>query len=96
MSGAGAGVRNVMRWRAILRGRAYKGLFLENGLVRADGEKVLADLRDFCFATRSGFDKDPAVMARREGRREVFLRIQYLLGLSEDEVRQFMEVDDGI
>lgn len=34
-------------------------------------------------------------MARREGRREVFARIQYFLNLDENTVQKLMEIDDG-
>lgn len=43
------------------------------------GKKVLSDLRDFCFATKSTFDSDPQEMARREGRREVFMQIMNII-----------------
>jgi hypothetical protein len=93
---SGALQRNWRRLRVMFISRAYKGLFLENGLVRRDGEAVLADLRGFCRGDRSSFDKDALTMARFEGRREVFLRVVKLLALDEDEVRQFMEADDGL
>jgi hypothetical protein len=82
----------------IPRGRLYRWLFDDPaGGVNPVGELVLADLRKYCFAGPmvSIFDKDPLVMARREGRREVFARIQYFLNLDENTVQQLMEIDDG-
>ena len=77
----------------------FRWLFRDgNGGMRRVGEHVLADLRGFCRA-RLGetiFDSDPLIMARREGRREVFMRIVYFLNLDEREVQQLMELDDGI
>ena len=70
----------------------------ESGALRRVGEHVLADLRGFCRASpgETIFDSDPLVMARREGRREVFMRIVNFLNLDEREVQQLMELDDGI
>jgi hypothetical protein len=57
---------------------------LENdNLVRAyhttfgsqDAQAVLTDLVNFCCAAETSFHPDPAVLARNEGRREVWLRI---------------------
>lgn len=50
------------------------------------GESVLKDLAKFCRANESCFHPDPRVHAALEGRREVFLRIQQHLGLSEDQM----------
>lgn len=89
--------KNLFRWGRIVRSRAYKGAFLVGGRPGRDAERVLADLRGFCCADRATiFDSDHAVMARREGRREVFVRICNMLNLDEDAVQQLMEVDDGI
>lgn len=103
---------NLRRLRAVLLSRSYKALFtalvparrLYPGLFRGDngglhdvGEHVLADLRDFCGASRATiFDTDPLIMARREGRREVFVRIANMLNLDEGEVQKLMELDHGI
>jgi hypothetical protein len=83
---------------AIPRGRIYNWLFRgENGELRMVGEHVLADLREFC-GLESGtiFDTDPLMMARREGRREVAMRIINLLNLDEAAVQQLMRLDDGL
>ncbi len=75
----------------------YRWLFADReGGVNGAGQMVLADLRDFCHASDATiFDTDPLVMARREGRREVFVRIKNFLNLDEDAVQQLMELDDG-
>jgi hypothetical protein len=89
--------RNVLRLRTILRARHYKAVFLtDEGPLRRSAERVLADLRDFCFAERSTYDADGRMAARREGRREVWLRITKHLNLDEATVQQLMEAEDGL
>lgn len=58
--------------------KAYKRVFETDG-----GEQVLADLAAFCGAKKSVFNTDALEMARAEGRREVWLRIQAQLNLNE-------------
>lgn len=79
-----------------LTGWAYRRVFLSDAMLRVSSQHVLADLRDFTFGTRSTFDLDALVMARREGRRDVWLRLTNYLNLDEAVVRQLMEIDDGI
>lgn len=55
------------------------------------GKIVLTDLRTFCFATKTGFSKDPLEMARNEGRREVFYRIMDFLKIDYDETYNMEE-----
>lgn len=50
------------------------------------GEEVLADLARFCRANQTTFHADPRVHAVAEGRREVFLRIQQHLQLTDDQL----------
>lgn len=77
-------------------GWLWRALFLgSDGKVHRAGEILLADLREFSFAGRTVFSSDPLMMARREGRREVLLRIINYLNLDEDVVLQMMEIDDG-
>lgn len=88
-------------WGAAAPRRAiWRRLFLADGgadtRLRRSGQQALADLREFCFAQKSTFDPNPQVMARREGRREVFVRITKYLNLDEETVQQLMEIDDGI
>lgn len=52
----------------------------------AFGEEVLNDLAKFCRATETTFHPDPRVHAVIEGRREVWLRIQQHLNLSDDDI----------
>jgi hypothetical protein len=86
----------ALLWPARLTGRAYRRVFLSDGALRIASQHVLADLRDFTFATRSTFDPDALVMARREGRRDVWLRLSNFLNLDEAVVQQLMEIDDGV
>lgn len=50
------------------------------------GERVLADLMQFCRAHESTFHENDRVAANLDGRREVWLRIQQHLRLSPDEL----------
>ncbi len=50
------------------------------------GERVLQDLAKFCRANESTFNADPRMHAVFEGRREVWLRIQQHLNLSQEEM----------
>lgn len=50
------------------------------------GEEVLRDLARFCRANKSTFHSDPRAHAVMEGRREVWLRIQQHLNLSDAEL----------
>lgn len=88
---------NRFRWRSVLLARDAKDLFLADGQLRRSGEHLLADLRKFCFADRATiFSTEPLEMARREGRREVFVRLINLLNLDETQVQKLMELDDGL
>ena len=86
---------NLFRLRAVRTSRRWKMLFLKDGQLSQAASHVLADLRNFAFVEKGLFDKDPLVMARREGRREVFLRIKDFLSLDEAQVQLLMEIDDG-
>ncbi len=85
------------RW-AGHRGWLWRQLFLgDDDAPHHAGEMVLADLRGFCFLDRTSiFDPDPLVMAHREGRRSVAMRLINYLNLDEKAVQQLMELDDGI
>lgn len=50
------------------------------------GQKVMEDLARFCRAHESTFHADPRIHAALEGRREVWLRIQQHLQLSDDQL----------
>ncbi len=73
----------IERVRAVLqrRSKAYQTVFA--GPV---GELVLADLAKFCRAYTPTFHKDARIAARLDGRREVFLRIQKHLNLTDDQL----------
>lgn len=63
------------------RQRAYKQAFGGES-----GKEVLKDLAVFCGSQRSSYSSDALEMAFREGRREVFLRIQQHINISEDDI----------
>ena len=63
------------------RQTAYRTTFLN-----PVGEEVLADLAKFCRARTSTFNPDSHVAARLDGRREVWLRIQNHLQLTQEQL----------
>lgn len=85
---------NMLRRLAILRARSYKRVFSLAAQHGRDVEIVLADLRDFCFATKTTFHVDPHEAARRQGRREAWLRLSQHLNLDEEKVQKLVELED--
>lgn len=55
-------------------------------------ERVLRDLAKFCRASASTYEDDARKHAFREGRREVWLRIQAMLNLPDSRVQELSEV----
>lgn len=49
-------------------------------------EIVLADLARFCRAHQSTFHQDPHLASKLDGRREVWLRIQRYLEMTDEEI----------
>ncbi len=67
----------------VTRKQAYNFTFApENNFA----QKVLLDLAKFCRAHESTFDKGARAHAVAEGRREVWLRIQHQLQMSDDDL----------
>lgn len=87
---------NTLRRMAIMRARSYRRTFMIEGSINRDAEIVLADLREFSCGNATTFSPDPYVAARRQGRREVWLRITQHLNLDEARVQQLVELDDGL
>lgn len=57
-----------------------------------DGEVVMSDLAEFCYANKPTFSMDDPsgrIQAYREGRREVYLRIREFLNLTDAEIDRF-------
>lgn len=65
------------------RKRDYHVVFAEDNLA---ARRVLADLAQFCRAHETSFHKDERIDSLLEGRREVWLRIQQHLNLSNDDL----------
>ncbi len=64
--------------------RAYRTTFNRQSPA---AQYVLADLADICHANDTTMrDSDPLELARNEGRRQVFLRIQRALNLTPEEM----------
>lgn len=57
------------------------------------GKEVLTDLRKFCYATQTLFDPCPYEMARREGRREVFLQIATIMKVKFEDFYDYEDDD---
>jgi hypothetical protein len=96
---APAWLRTIAALLTAIVGRrwAYRTAFTgDDGAMRIATQHVLADLREYSFARTSAFDPDPIIMARRQGRRDVWLRISNYLNLDEAQVQTLMEIDDGI
>jgi len=73
-------IEKARQW-LFARRYAYRATF--NGPLAED---VLRDLAKFCRATRSTFAENDRAHALAEGRREVWLRIQEHLNLTDDEL----------
>jgi len=65
------------------RKRAYRRVF---GAGDSDTDMVLRDLAKFCRAHEIPATKDPVVLAMFNGRREVWLRVQQHLQLTDDDL----------
>ncbi|MBK7366137.1 MAG: hypothetical protein IPI97_14565 [Nitrosomonas sp.] len=72
----------------ITRQQAYQQTF--NGVF---AEKVLADLAKFCKANDTAFHPDARVHAVLEGRREVWLRLQKQLNLTQDQLLKLYKIE---
>lgn len=83
-------MREIFAKLLLRRRRAYRSTFGSR-----EGQAVLADLRNFCCATRPSFQPgDPYATALREGRREVWLRLQMHLNMTEKQIWQ-LDSDAG-
>lgn len=84
---------HLTKIRNLIRGRkyAYQMVFDEqNQFTKA----VLKDLAKFCRAHETTYHKDPRQHAVLEGRREVWLRLQEFLKLTEDQIYELHKVKD--
>lgn len=71
---------------------AYVKVFENYAVNGTPSNTVLRDLAEFCRANETTYNADPRIHAALEGRREVWLRIQKHLKLSDVEL---WEVLDG-
>lgn len=82
---------NALQKLNFVRGHAYKMVFQTEY-----GQKVLADLRRFCYADQPTADPDnEKVTYIREGRREVWLRITAYIGLTQEQINGLVENYNG-
>jgi hypothetical protein len=85
-----------MRSRIMARRRdSYRLTFGMAENRTAAQEHVVGDLARFCRADRSCFETDPRAHALAEGRREVWLRINQMLQLSDEQITNLAEVRDN-
>ena len=85
-------VRFIAAIAAVLfsRGEAYR-MVLHGSLA----EIVKRDLAKFCFAVRSTYTPgSPAQTMRNEGRRQVWIKIQWYLHVDEKQVSELNEEDE--
>lgn len=68
--------------------RYYRGTFQSD-----PGRRVLRDLAKVCHAVESTADPDPREQARKEGKRQVWLRIQRMMNVDEAEI--FALINEG-
>lgn len=76
-------VAHKIRFFLSNRKAAYHRVFFGTGI---DGRLVLEDLAKFCRAHESTFHSDAGLSNQLDGRREVWLRIQQHLQLSDKQV----------
>jgi hypothetical protein len=83
----------LIAWIAALlfsRGEAYR-MVLHGSL----SEIVKRDLNKFCFAARSCYTPgSPAQTMRNEGRRQVWLRMQWYLNIDDKQISELNEEDE--
>ena len=72
------------------RATAYRRVF-----AGPNADVVLRDLAKFCRAGKSTFHPDPHIAARLDGRREVWLRVQDHVHLSNDQLMKLYGGTDG-
>jgi len=72
----------------------YRAVFGFSEVRTLAQERVLADLARFCRAQRSCYETDARAHAFAEGRREVWLRIQQMLRLSDEQIAAMMEIQN--
>lgn len=79
---------------------AYRAIFQRNKPTRTTIETLLADLREFCRADTTCIvvakdgHIDTHATAVAEGRREVFLRIQATLNISDDDLARMRSLEN--
>ena len=83
MSGVITFLKTAIRSRELAYKRTFEG--------EIDQRIVLKDLARFCYAHKTTFHPDAKVQQHREGRREVWLRIQSQLNLTEEELFDLFE-----
>lgn len=86
-----APIAEILQFR---QARAFRQTFDLTAPHGGDVERVLADLAEFCCATRSTANASPADMPILEGRRQVWLRIQQFLNFNEAKMRGLKTVHD--
>jgi hypothetical protein len=83
----------VSKIKAVLTTRqsAYRQTFTGEGAPKI----VMADLARFCFANKTTFHTNARMEGQLEGRREVWLRINAIMNLSEEELFDLLKINEG-
>lgn len=68
--------------------RAYQSVFKG-----PQGEEVLKDLAEFCGMHRDCFNENPYIMAHNTGVRKVFLRIQNMMNVTDQQIWEMFEYE---
>lgn len=84
----------ILKRRNARRSLAYKRALLDKGHPNVWAQQMLKDLEQFCYAKKTTFHENERAHVLAEGRREVWLRIQHFLNISEAELAQYVEIDD--
>lgn len=71
--------------------RSYRRLFETE-----DGKRVLRDLAKLCHAASTTADADPREHARKEGKRQVWLRIQNMLHVPDADLVTMTKENDNV
>ena len=77
--------------KELIRRRKYAYSIL---LRTPEGQEIIQDLARFCRATTTTFHRDPHIQAHLEGRREVFLRIQNQLHLTDEQLYKLAQLPE--
>lgn len=86
-----AGAIDKIKSALTTRQSAYRQIFTGEGAPKI----VMADLARFCFANKTTFHPNARMEGQLEGRREVWLRINAIMNLSEEDLFDLLKLNEG-